>query len=81
MKGIEFCLEMVIGVLSVRAAEDLDDLKRPEVTGLEMSLVSPLPSVSTINEGEDEVEAEADCTETREAEICCSLTADRVTVL
>ena len=67
-KGLEFCLEIVTGVLSVRAADDLEDLKKPEVPGLEVSLISPLFSVSMMKDVEDE--GEADWTETRESEIC-----------
>ena len=77
-KGLEFCLEIVTGVLSVRAADDLEDLKKPEVPGLEVSLTSPLFSVSMMKAVEDE--GEADWKETREAEIC-SLTTWLETVL
>ena len=59
---LEFCLEIYVTVLSVRAADDLDDLKNPEVTGLDLSPVSPCFSDSITRDVGDE--GEIDVTET-----------------
>ena len=45
--------------LSVNTADDLVDLKKPEVTGLEVSPASPAFSVSMIRDTGDEGEAES----------------------
>ena len=71
MTGFEFCLEIDIDVLPT--ADDLDDLRNPDVTGLE---VSPCFSDSRIKEVGDEGEAE-----TREAEVESLVTLEPVTVL
>lgn len=49
---MEFCLEIAVLSLSlsVKAADDLVDLKKPEVTGLEVSPASPGFSDSMIRE-------------------------------
>ena len=45
--------------LSVKTADDLVDLKKPEVTGLELSPASPAFSDSMIRDTGDEGEAES----------------------